>query len=298
MAIWQSGRTWYQIPPVARLTLTGRAPPGVTAKDIILALCKLFPNDVLNHAVEIDGPAETLSSIPIDSRLTISNMSTEWGSLSCLWPVDSTLEHWLRRKADLAALSDEETTKRRINHRRIDELFANPPKADQDAVYAKQLYLNLSTVSPFVTGPDSVKIATPLHELAPKNIKIDRAFLVSCTNARASDIKAAAAVVREAAVAAPDVQPRVADGVKFYISAASSLEQQSAVAAGDWQVLIDAGAQPLVSGCAQCIGLGTGLLEAGEVSTSLKTPMEALEGNLFLSSRLVSARRIATFAAD
>lgn len=265
MAVWQTGRTWYQLPPVARLTLTGRAPPGVTAKDIILALCKLFPDDVLNHAVEIDGTAETLSSIPIDSRLTISNMSTEWGCLSCLWPLDSTLEQWLRRKADTAALS-EGTTKSRINHRRIDELFANPPKADRDAPYAKQLYLNLSTLSPFVTGPDSVKIATPLHELAPKNIKIDRAFLVSCTNARASDIKAAAAVVRKAAAAGG--QPKVAEGVKFYISAASSLEQQSAEAAGDWQVLVDAGAIPLVSGCAQCIGLGTGLLEAGEVGIS------------------------------
>ncbi len=83
MAIWQSGRTWYQLAPVARLTLTGKLPAGVTGKDVILALCSLFPRDVLNHAVEIGGSAETLASIPIDSRLTISNMSTEWGALSC-----------------------------------------------------------------------------------------------------------------------------------------------------------------------------------------------------------------------
>lgn len=83
MAIWQSGRTWYQLAPVARLTLTGKAPVGVTGKDIVLALCALFKTDVLNHAVEINATPETLASIPIDSRLTISNMSTEWGALSC-----------------------------------------------------------------------------------------------------------------------------------------------------------------------------------------------------------------------
>lgn len=267
MAIWQSGRTWYQLPPVARLTLTGKAPVGVTGKDIILALCSYFPNDVLNHAVEIDGTAETLASLPIDSRLTICNMSTEWGVLSCIFPIDKTLERWLRQKADQAALDDNDTTKQRINHERIDELFANPPKADRDAVYAKQLYLDLSTLSPYVTGPDSPRLATPLHELAPKNIKIDRAFLVSCTNARASDLRAAAKVFRDAAKANPGTKPKIADGVKFYISAASAREQQSAEAEGDWQVLVDAGAQPMASGCAQCIGLGPGLLEPGEVST-------------------------------
>jgi len=51
--------------------------------------------------------------------------------------------------------------------------------------------------------------------------------------------------------------PKIADGVKFYIAAASMLEQQAAEAAGDWQVLLDAGAEPLPSGCGPCIGLGT-----------------------------------------
>jgi len=265
MAIWQSGRTWYQLAPVARLTLTGKAPVGVTGKDIIVALCTLFKSDVLNHAVEINGTPETLASIPVDSRLTISNMSTEWGALSCIFPIDETLERWLRQKADEAALYDDRTTKERINHERIDALFADPPRADRDAVYAKQLYLNLSTLSPYVSGPDSVKVATPLHELAPKDIKIDRAYLVSCTNSRASDIAMAAKVFKDAAKANPGTKPKVADGVTFYISAASAPEQKAAEAAGDWQALVDAGAQPMPPGCAQCIGLGTGLLEPGQV---------------------------------
>jgi homoaconitate hydratase len=292
MAIWQSGRTWYQLAPVVRLTLAGKVPEGVTGKDIILALCALFPNDVLNHAVEINATAETLVSIPIDSRLTISNMSTEWGALSCIFPIDKTLEHWLRQKADEAALDDDSTIKKRINHQRIDELFTNPPKADREAIYAKQLYLNLSTLSPYVTGPDSVKIATPLHELAPKNIKIDRAYLVSCTNGRASDIASAARVFKDAAKASPGTKPKIADGVKLYISAASAPEQKAAEATGDWQVLVDAGAQPMLSGCAQCIGLGRGLLEAGEVSTNPTSLLK--EGTDSLAPRSGSAPATAT----
>ncbi|KAF5550667.1 hypothetical protein FNAPI_7652 [Fusarium napiforme] len=209
-----------------------------------------------------------LHSIPVDTRLTISNMTTEWGALSGLFPIDATLERWLRYKATEAAMFPDRSNKERITHERIDELFASPLAADPDALYAKQLYLNLGTLSPYVSGPNSVKIATPLHELAPQNIKINKAYLVSCTNSRHSDIQAAAAVFKEAAKANGGVVPKIADGVKMYIAAASSREQEAAEDSGDWQVLLDAGAEPLVSGCGPCIGLGTGLLEPGEVGIS------------------------------
>jgi homoaconitate hydratase len=62
--------------------------------------------------------------------------------------------------------------------------------------------------------------------------------------------------------------PKIADHVNFYIAAASSLEQQAAEEQGDWQVLLEAGAQALPSGCGPCIGLGTGLLQPGEVGIS------------------------------
>jgi homoaconitate hydratase len=162
-----------RIPPIARVNLLGTLPPGVTGKDVIVSLCALFKDDVLNHAVEFAGPG--VESLPIDTRLTIANMTTEWGALSGLFPIDRTLERWLRYKATEAAMFDDRSTRQRITHERIDELFANRLSADPDAVYAKQLYINLSTLSPYVSGPNSVKVATPLHELAPQDIKIDRA---------------------------------------------------------------------------------------------------------------------------
>jgi homoaconitate hydratase len=83
-SIWATGKSWFQVPPVAQVTLTGTLPPGVTGKDVILALCGLFPADVLNHGVEFVGSEETMASLSIDDRLTISNMSTEWSATSAM----------------------------------------------------------------------------------------------------------------------------------------------------------------------------------------------------------------------
>lgn len=124
----------------------------------------------------------------------------------------------------------------------------------------------MSTLSPFVSGPNSVKVATPVKDLEAQAIKINKAYLVPCTNSRASDIAAAANVFREAAKGGPI--PKVAPGVEFYVSAASLAEQEIAEQAGDWQVLLDAGCIENPAACDACIGLGRGLLEAGDVGIS------------------------------
>ncbi|KAF9773906.1 mitochondrial Homoaconitase [Fusarium sp. DS 682] len=282
-AIWATGKTWWQVPPVAKVTFTGILPPGVTGKDVIIALCGLFRDDqVLNHAVEFAGG----EGLPIDDRLTISNMTTEWGALAGVFPVDDMLISWYRAKATTNAMFGG-SSKDRINHKRIDELEQNRMSADPGAKYAKELYLNLSTLSPIVSGPNSVKVATPLNKLEAENIPVNKAYLVSCTNSRASDIAAAARVFREAAKEGKPA--KVAPGVEFYISAASIPEQQIAEEAGDWQVLVEAGAIPMMSGCAQCIGLGTGLLEPGEVGISasnrnFKGRMGSTSAKAYLSS--------------
>jgi homoaconitate hydratase len=82
-SIWATGRTWWAVPPVAKVTFTGVLPKGVTGKDVIGALCGLFDkDDVLNHAIEFTGSEATLKSLQVDDRLTIANMTTEWGALT------------------------------------------------------------------------------------------------------------------------------------------------------------------------------------------------------------------------
>jgi homoaconitate hydratase len=116
-------------------------------------------------------------------RIIVSLSSKSAGKpLTCfrgVFPLDSVLKGWLRAKAtEFAMYGDAVPTASaspgvtRINHEVLDELFKNAVTADKNAVYAKHISLDLSTLSPFVSGPNSVKVATPLHELEPQNIKI------------------------------------------------------------------------------------------------------------------------------
>lgn len=105
---------------------------------------------------------------------------------------------------------------------------------------------------------------------------------MSCTNSRASDLAAAAKVFKDAAKENNGKIPKIADDVNFYIAAASEPEQNAAEAAGDWQAMIEAGAQPLPSGCGPCIGLGVGLLQPGEVGISARYNVLASSRRLLL----------------
>lgn len=251
-SVWATGQTWWQIPPVARVELKGQLPAGVFGKDVIIALCGIFNNDeVLNHAIEFVG--DGVEHLSVDERLTIANMTTEWGALTGLFPVDETLRQWYQYR-----LSRLPQPHARVNDGTVAAL-KDAVQADNDAKYAKNLTIDLSTLSPFLSGPNSVKVYNSLADLSAKDIKINKAYLVSCTNSRLSDIEAAANVIKN---------NKVADGVEFYVAAASSFVQKDAEASGAWQTLINAGAKPLPAGCGPCIGLGTGLLEDGEVGIS------------------------------
>jgi homoaconitate hydratase len=98
-----------------------------------------------------------------------------------------------------------------------------------------------------------------LAEMEEEGLPIDKAYLVSCVNSRLGDLEAAAAVIRGR---------KVAEGVDLYVAAASAEIQEAAKASGAWGALVEAGAKVLPPGCGPCIGLGTGLLEDGEVGIS------------------------------
>ncbi len=266
-AIWATGRTWWQVPPIAKVELKGSLRQGVTGKDVIIALCGYFNQDeVLNHAIEFTG--DGIRYLTIDERLAIANMTTEWGALAGVFPIDLATILWLKKREKFiehrgleGVFSDTDANgiHPRINHKRIEALEHNIPQADKDAFYAKELTIDLSTIEPFISGPNTVKTFASVSELKEKNITINKAYLVSCVNSRVDDIAEAAAVVKG---------KKIADHVKFYIAAASSEVQKEAERYGYWQSLIEAGAIPLPPGCGPCIGLGTGLLEDGEIGIS------------------------------
>jgi homoaconitate hydratase len=270
-AIWATGEFWWQIPRTVQVVLEGKLTAGATGKDVIITLCGLYNHDeVLNAAIEFTGPG--VAGLSMDARLTISNMTTEWGPLVGWFPVDEVTLRYLRgipriREQDLAAWA------------------AHPPAPDPDAAYAARITLNLGEVTPHVSGPDTVQVMASLAEIEPKRVAIQKAYLVSCVNSRLEDLEAAARVV---------AGKRVASTVKFYLAPASLAVQQEAQRRGIWQTLLDAGAITLPAGCGPCIGLGTGLLEPGEVGISatnrnFKGRMGSRDAQCYLASPAVVA---------
>ncbi len=299
-SIWATGVTWWQVPKVAKMILQGRLSPGVTGKDVIIALCGLFNKDeVLNHAVEFVG--DGVAHLGMSSRMTIANMTTEWGALAGVFPFDEVTVEYLRSRVPAFSNPSRPGTrgaKSRSGYStaEIDGWWEDRANlsADADAHYAIELELDLATVVPHVSGPNEVKTMVSLPEMQRKHVPIQKAYLLSCVNARFEDLHDAAEVVRTRG-------GRVAEGVEFYLAAASAETQARSESTGDWNTLVDAGAIPLPPGCGTCIGLGRGLVGKGEVAISatnrnFKGRMGDPDSQVYLGSpAVVAASALAGF---
>ena len=137
-------------------------------------------------------------------------------------------------------------------------------KADDGANYDVILDMDISAVQPFVSRPNDVKKMRSVLDIEKDRSKSKKPYCLLCLNSRVDDLASAADVIRSV-----DVKKwKVAKGVEMYIAAASSEVEETSRLQGDWQVLVDAGAIPLPSGCGPCVGLGKGLLQSGEVGIS------------------------------
>ena len=284
-AVWATGEFWWQIPRTIQVVLTGKLREGVSSKDVIITLCGLYnKEEVLNAVLEFAG--EGVAQMSMDARLTIANMTTEWGALAGWFPADATTFEYLRGRR--AAMG--EAANGRLDEAVLTKLEANPPAPDADAIYAGRIELDLSKVTQHVSGPDTVQVMQSVAEMAEKKVAIHKAYLLSCVNSRVEDLEAAARVLKGKKVAA---------GVKLYVAAASADVQQRAETSGAWKTLMEAGAIELPPSCGPCIGLGTGLLEKGEVGISatnrnFKGRMGARDAQCYLASpEVVAASAVA-----
>ena len=286
-AVWATGEFWWQIPRSIEVVLEGKLPEGATGKDVIITLCGLYNHDeALNAAVEFKGPG--VASLSMDARFSISNMSTEWGPLVGWFPVDEITINYLRAVHQRLKAQGLE----RFTEKQIEDWSKNPPRPDGDASYAARIVLDLSQVTPHVSGPDTVQAMQSLAKIENKKVAIQKAYLLSCVNSRLEDLEAAANVL---------IGKKVAPGVQFYLGAASAWVQQEAEKRGIWKTLLDAGANPLPAGCGPCIGLGVGLLEKGEVGISatnrnFKGRMGSRDAQCYLASpEVVAASAVAGY---
>jgi homoaconitate hydratase len=124
-AVWATGEFWWRVPRTLQVVFEGKLSEGASGKDVIITLCGLYNHDeALNAAVEFSGPG--VASLPMDARLSISNMSTEWGPIVGWFPVDEITIRYLRRTRErLLDQRQHEWTARRLLH------------AGQDARYGR-----------------------------------------------------------------------------------------------------------------------------------------------------------------
>jgi 3-isopropylmalate/(R)-2-methylmalate dehydratase large subunit len=259
------------------VNVTGDLRPGVTPKDVVLALiAKVGTGGGQGYVVEYRG--STIENMSMEGRMTICNMSIEWGARAGMVAPDETTFAYLAGRPH--APEGEEW----------DEAMAywKTLYTDEDAVFDAQVDLDVSDLTPFVTWgtnpgqgvplagevPTPADIDDPVERAAAeralqymgleagtpmRDIHVDTVFLGSCTNGRIEDLRAAAAILKG---------HRVADGVRMLVVPGSARVRLDAEYEGLDKVFLDAGAEWRGAGCSMCLGMNPDQLAPGERSAS------------------------------
>jgi len=257
------------------VTVTGQLRPGVTAKDIILAvIAKIGTGGGQGYLIEYRGPA--IEALSMEARMTVCNMSIEAGARAGMIAPDDTTFDFLAGRQHAPA--DWDTA---VNYWRT-------LRTDDGAAFDAEVVLDADELTPFVTWgtnpgqgstldatvPDpasfddtddraSAERALAYMDLRPgtplREIAVDTVFLGSCTNGRIEDLRAAAAVLKGRHVAA---------GVRMLVVPGSMKVKEQAETEGLDQVFADAGAEWRSAGCSMCLGMNPDQLAPGERSAS------------------------------
>ncbi len=236
-AVLALGRLWLKVPPTIRVDVKGRLGPGVTAKDLVLhILGKVRTTGAQYKAVEYGGP--TVERLSMPERFTICNMTTEMGAKTGMVAPDATTFDYLAK---------------------IAKHPMHPLAPDADAEYERTIEIDVDGMPPMVACPYSPDNVRPLPDVAGEHIRVDQAFLGSCTNARIEDLREGAALMKGR---------KVAPGVRFIVSPASTAIYDQCLREGIIETFTDGGAVFTNSSCSACFGGNMGILAPDEVCAS------------------------------
>jgi len=232
-----TGKSWFKVPETIKIVIKGKLPKGIFAKDIMLYLMdKIKADGATYKAIEFSGPA--IDALDMDGRFTICNMVVEMGAKVGFMPFDKKTSEWLKLR----------TNKKNI---------IQPVLADKDACYEKVFEFDISKIKPLVSMPHSVDNVTTVDKL--KKVTINEAFLGTCTNARLSDLRVAAKILKN---------KKVAKGIKFIVAPSSRLILLEAIKEGLIDIFVKAGAAVVAPGCGPCVGTHNGVPADGEIVIS------------------------------
>jgi 3-isopropylmalate/(R)-2-methylmalate dehydratase large subunit len=259
------------------VTVNGELPPGVTAKDVILALiAKIGTGGGQGHMVEYRGSA--IEALSMEARMTICNMTIEAGARAGMVAPDETTFAYLKGRPHAPQGADWDAA---LGHWRT-------LRSEPDATFDREVVLDAAALTPFVTWgtnpgqgvPLSGRVPDPATMIDPnqrsaaesalaymglqagtamRDIAVDTVFLGSCTNGRIEDLRAAAGVLQGR---------KVADGVRMLVVPGSMRVKEQAELEGLDEVFLAAGAEWRAAGCSMCLGMNPDQLSPGERSAS------------------------------
>jgi homoaconitate hydratase family protein len=231
-----TGDLWLRVPPTLRICLEGTPAPEISAKDIMLFLLgQLGCDGAIGRVLEFCGGA--IARLPMDERMTLANMAVECGALCGLIAPDAVTWDYLGDHLGVRAVA------------RAPGAIAS----DADAEYERTYTFDLSDLEPQIACPPKPDQVVGISQLG--QIPITKAFIGSCTGGKLHDLAEAAAVLKG---------QRIAPQVSLFVVPASQAVLQQAQDLGYLEILEQAGATILKSGCGACINAGKGVLEAGE----------------------------------
>jgi 3-isopropylmalate/(R)-2-methylmalate dehydratase large subunit len=221
---------------------------AVYAKDVILEIIRqLTVNGATDRVIEFAG--ETLESMSMEERMTVSNMAVEAGATSGLFRPDATTRDYL-----WPFVKEEYSNDKAMALAACKKWWSDP-----DATYEKTAAVDVSKLEPVATmgfKPDQVK---RLSELEKEKHKVDQVYIGSCTNGRISDIREAAKIAK---------RHKLAPHVRGILCPATPSVYRKAMAEGLIGVFMDAGYCVTNPTCGACLGMSTGVLAEGEVCAS------------------------------
>ena len=264
-------------PKTMAVTVNGTLPEGVSAKDLILTLIsKTGTGGGQGYIVEYRG--EAIRELSMEARMTICNMSIEWGAKAGMIAPDETTFAYIKDKPEAPKGAD------------WDQAVAHWKSlvTDEDAVFDKEIVLDAAEVTPFVTWGTNPGQGVPLGAAVPspddfedadekiaaekaltymgleagtpmREVHIDTVFLGSCTNGRMEDLRTAADIIQG---------HKVADGTRFLVVPGSAKVRLQAEEEGLHKIFLDAGAEWRGAGCSMCLGMNPDTLAPGERSAS------------------------------
>ncbi|MCF7908822.1 MAG: 3-isopropylmalate dehydratase large subunit [Candidatus Omnitrophica bacterium] len=230
-----TGKNWFKVPETIKIIIKGKIPQGVYAKDIILHIIhKLGANGATYKAIEFSG--EVIDKLSVDARCTITNMTIEFGAKCGIIAPDKKTSKYLDG----------------LGVKKYPEIYA-----DKKCRYQKIIEFDVSKLSPCLAKPHSVDNGVRVEEL--EGLKINQAFLGTCTNGRLEDLEIAAAIIKG---------HKVHRDLKFLVAPASQKVFLKALKKGILRVFIEAGAIILPVGCGPCVGTHQGVPADNEVVVS------------------------------